>query len=169
MPKVRFSVTVSEKNVFTESGKDHVDFMIAANAGEPLLPIEKSASGGELSRVMLALKCAVSEADKTDTLIFDEVDTGVSGKTSGKIGIKLKQASNSSQILAVTHSAQIASLAHHHLLVSKFENAGRTESEIVELDENGRIDELARILGGINVSESQRLAAIDMINEGKTY
>lgn len=169
MPKVRFSVTVGEKNEFSESGKDQIDFLIAANAGEPLLPLEKSASGGELSRVMLALKCAVSEADKTDTLIFDEVDTGVSGKTSGKIGIKLKQASASSQILAVTHSAQIASLAHHHLLVSKYEKAGRTESQVVELDENGRIDELARILGGINVSESQRLAAIDMINEGKTY
>ncbi len=169
MPKVRFSVSVSEKNDYSESGKDQIDFLISANAGEPLLPLDKSASGGELSRVMLALKCAVSEADKTDTLIFDEVDTGVSGKTSGKIGIKLKQASNSSQILAVTHSAQIASLAHHHLLVSKFENAGRTESKIIELDEHGRIDELARILGGINVSESQRLAAIDMINEGKTY
>lgn len=169
MPKVRFSVTVGEKNEFSESGKDQIDFLIAANAGEPLLPLEKSASGGELSRVMLALKCAVSEADKTDTLIFDEVDTGVSGKTSGKIGIKLKQASASSQILAVTHSAQIASLAHHHLLVSKYEKAGRTESQVVELDEDGRIDELARILGGINVSESQRLAAIDMINEGKTY
>ncbi len=169
MPKVRFSVTIGEKNEFSESGKDQIDFLIAANAGEPLLPLEKSASGGELSRVMLALKCAVSEADKTDTLIFDEVDTGVSGKTSGKIGIKLKQASASSQILAVTHSAQIASLAHHHLLVSKFEKAGRTESQVVELDEDGRIDELARILGGINVSESQRLAAIDMINEGKTY
>ena len=169
MPKVRFSVMVGEKNEFSESGKDQIDFLIAANAGEPLLPLEKSASGGELSRVMLALKCAVSEADKTDTLIFDEVDTGVSGKTSGKIGIKLKQASASSQILAVTHSAQIASLAHHHLLVSKYEKAGRTESQVVELDEDGRIDELARILGGINVSESQRLAAIDMINEGKTY
>ncbi len=169
MPKVRFTVTVGEKSEFCESGKDQIDFLIAANAGEPLLPLEKSASGGELSRVMLALKCAVSEADKTDTLIFDEVDTGVSGKTSGKIGIKLKQASASSQILAVTHSAQIASLAHHHLLVSKYEKAGRTESQVVELDEDGRIDELARILGGINVSESQRLAAIDMINEGKTY
>ena len=98
-----------------------------------------------------------------------QFDTGVSGKTSGKIGIKLKQASASSQILAVTHSAQIASLAHHHLLVSKYEKTGRTESQVVELDEDGRIDELARILGGINVSESQRLAAIDMINEGKTY
>ena len=118
---------------------------------------------------MLAIKCAVAEADETDTLIFDEVDTGVSGKTSGKIGIKLKQASRSAQVLTVTHSAQIASLAHHHLLVSKHEVNGRHETYVSELDESGRIDEVSRILGGINVSASQRLAAVDMIAEGKTY
>ncbi len=169
MPKVRFSVSVTEKSEFAENGKDDIEFLIAANAGEPLMPLSKSASGGELSRVMLALKCAVAGADNTDTLIFDEVDTGISGKTSRKVGIKLKQASRSAQVLSVTHSAQIASLSHHHLLVSKRENEGRAETELCELDEIGRIEETARILGGINVSESQRLAAIDMINEGKTY
>ncbi len=169
MPKVLFSVSISEKEQFDDNGKDNIDFMISANAGEPLKPLSGSASGGELSRVMLAIKCAVAGADETDTLIFDEVDTGVSGKTSGKIGIKLKQASGSAQVLAVTHSAQIASLAHHHLLVSKDEINGRHESRIEELDASGRIDEISRILGGINVSEAQRLAAIDMITEGKTY
>ena len=169
MPKVLFSVSVTEKDQFDDYGNNNIEFMIASNSGEPLKPLSGSASGGELSRVMLAIKCAVAEADETDTLIFDEVDTGVSGKTSGKIGIKLKQASKSAQVLTVTHSAQIASLAHHHLLVSKFEVDGRHESKLDELDEPGRISEISRILGGINVSESQRMAAIDMIREGKTY
>ena len=169
MPKVRFSITVSESDDFNDYGKDNVDFLIAANPGEPLLPLSKSASGGELSRVMLAIKCAVAGADSISTLIFDEVDSGISGKTSRKVGIKLKQAARSAQVLSVTHSAQIASLAHTHLWVSKSEVDGRAETNVTELDEHGRIEETARILGGINVSEAQRLAAIDMINEGKTY
>ncbi len=169
MPKVRFSITVSECEDFNDYGKDTVEFLIAANPGEPLLPLSKSASGGELSRVMLAIKCAVAGADSISTLIFDEVDSGISGKTSRKVGIKLKQAARSAQVLSVTHSAQIASLAHTHLWVSKTEVDGRAETTVSELDEMGRIEETARILGGINVSEAQRLAAIDMINEGKTY
>ncbi len=169
MPKVRFTVSVTDRGEFDESGRDNVDFLIAVNSGEPLMLLSKSASGGELSRVMLALKCAVAGADSTDTLIFDEVDTGISGKTSRKVGIKLKQASRSAQVLSVTHSAQIASLAHSHLLVSKNEVDGRAETALCELDNEGRIAETARILGGINVSEAQRMAAIDMINEGKTY
>lgn len=169
MPKVRFSITVSESEDFNDYGKDTVEFLIAANPGEPLLPLSKSASGGELSRVMLAIKCAVAGADSISTLIFDEVDSGISGKTSRKVGIKLKQAAGSAQVLSVTHSAQIASLAHTHLWVSKTEVEGRAETTVTELDDSGRIEETARILGGINVSESQRLAAIDMINEGKTY
>ena len=169
MPKVRFTVSVTDTDSFNEFGKDKIDLLIATNAGEPMMPLEKSASGGELSRVMLALKCAVSEADSIGTLIFDEVDSGISGKTSRKVGIKLKQASASSQVLSVTHSAQIASLADWHLLVAKKEIDGRAETTLKCLDDLGRIEETARILGGINVSESQRLAAIDMINEGKTY
>lgn len=169
MPKAKFTVMLSDKENFDESGKDRIDFLIASNAGEAFKPLSASASGGELSRVMLAIKCAVAGADKTDTLVFDEVDTGVSGKTSGKIGIKLKQASKSAQVLTVTHSAQIASLAHHHLLVSKDEINGRHESCLKELDDSGRVEEVSRILGGINISDSHRMAAVDMINEGKTY
>ena len=157
MPKVRFSIMVSDSDDFNDYGKDNVEFLIAANPGEPLLPLSKSASGGEFSRVMLAIKCAVAGADSISTLIFDEVDSGISGKTSRKVGIKLKQASKS------------ASLAHTHLWVSKSEIDGRAQTTVTELDENGRIEETARILGGINVSEAQKLAAIDMINEGKTY
>ena len=169
MPKVRFAVSVTPKGDFAESGADDVDFLIATNSGETMKSLSSSASGGELSRVMLAIKCSVAGADDTETLIFDEVDTGVSGKTSRKIGIKLKDASTSAQIFAVTHSAQIASLAHHHLLVKKEDVMGRMETHLEVLDYDGRVNETARILGGINVSESQRLAAIDMINEGKNY
>ena len=169
MPKVRFAISVSKSESFNEFGNDEVEFLIAANPGEPLMPLSKSASGGELSRVMLALKCALAEADSTATLIFDEVDSGISGKTSRKVGIKLKQAARSAQVLSVTHSAQIASLAHEHLLVSKTEVDGRAETVLIRLDSEGRISETARILGGINVSDSQRLAAIDMIEEGKNY
>ena len=96
-------------------------------------------------------------------------DTGISGKTSRKVGIKLKQAARSAQVLSVTHSAQIASLAHEHLLVSKSDVDGRAETQLIRLDREGRISETARILGGINVSEVQRLAAIDMIDEGENY
>lgn len=169
MPKVRFTVSVSPKDEFEDSGADNVEFLMAANSGEAMKSLSASASGGELSRVMLAIKCSVASADETETLIFDEVDTGVSGKTSRKIGIKLKDASSSAQIFAVTHSAQIASLAHHHLLVKKNDIDGRMETHLEELNDEGRIGETARILGGINVSDSQRLAAIDMINEGKSY
>jgi DNA repair protein RecN (Recombination protein N) len=169
MPKVRFAVCVTPRGAFEESGADNVEFFIAANSGETMKPLSASASGGELSRVMLAIKCSVASADDTETLIFDEVDTGVSGKTSRKIGIKLKGASASAQIFAVTHSAQIASLAHHHLLVSKDDVNGRMETRLEELDYEGRVNETARILGGINVSDSQRFAAIDMISEGVMY
>jgi DNA repair protein RecN (Recombination protein N) len=166
MPKVRFAVSVTRASEFSDSGIDVVSFLIAANPGEPMLPLEKTASGGELSRLMLAIKCAIAESDATGTLIFDEVDTGVSGKTSRKIGIKLKQASRTAQVLSVTHSAQIASLAHTHILVMKTEIDGRAETRLCELDESGRIEETARILGGISVTDAQKMAAVDMIAEG---
>lgn len=169
MPKVRFSVSVTEKDTFDRLGCNCADFLIATNAGEPLLPLSKVASGGELSRVMLAVKCALAYADGISTLIFDEIDTGVSGKTSRKIGVKLKQASKSAQVLCVTHSAQIASLADEHFLISKNEQNGRSETAVELLDEQGRVNETARILGGLAVTDAQRQAAVDMINEGKNY
>jgi DNA repair protein RecN (Recombination protein N) len=169
MPKVRFAVSVTENETLDSRGCNTASFLIATNPGEPLLPLSKVASGGELSRVMLAVKCALADADGISTLIFDEIDTGVSGKTSRKIGVKLKQAATSAQVLCVTHSAQIASLAHEHFLISKSEQDGRSETSVRTLDEQGRIDETARILGGIAVTDAQRQAAVDMINEGKIY
>jgi len=129
----------------------------------------KIASGGELARIMLALKNALNESDGVQTVIFDEIDTGISGKTSRKVGIKLKEIGRASQVLCVTHSAQIASLADSHLYISKREVEGRVETSLSVLDENARVLEIARILGGIEITEKQTEAAREMIAEGETY
>ena len=167
MPKVRFDVALSscEPN---ENGTDDAEFLIASNPGEPLLPMVRIASGGELSRIMLALRSVINDRDGAETVIFDEIDTGVSGKTSRKIGIKLMEAAKSAQVLCVTHSAQIASLADVHYRVSKVERAGRAETQVGELTGDDRVEEIARILGGIEVTQAQRAAAREMIEEYRT-
>ena len=169
MPKVRFEVSVKSQTKLRHDGTDDVEFLIATNAGEPLMPLEKIASGGELSRIMLSLKCVLSDKDGVGTVIYDEVDAGISGKTSRKVGIKLKEISKVMQIISVTHSAQIASLADNHYLISKRDVDERTESRVDLLDYKGRVAEIARILGGINVTESQMTAAREMIEEGRGY
>ena len=169
MPKVKFTIAVNGGTKRRGVGCDEVDFLIATNSGEPLMQLEKIASGGELSRIMLALKCVLSDKDGVGTVIYDEVDAGISGKTSRKVGIKLKEISKFMQIISVTHSAQIASLADNHYLISKNDVGGRTESGVVLLDDDGRVSEIARILGGINVTESQMTAAKEMIEEGREY
>jgi len=163
MPKVAFEIAVTPASSPKSDGYDDVDFMLSANPGEAMKPLSECASGGELSRVMLAIKCALADADGIATLIFDEIDTGISGKTSRKVGLKLLEASRSAQVLCVTHSAQIASLAGSHLRISKSEKNGRAETSIEELDYDGRVEETARILGGINITDAQRQAAVDMI------
>lgn len=167
MPKVRFEIDIRRADKLKPDGFDEVEFLISANAGEPPMPMERIASGGELSRIMLALKSVLSDKDGVSTVVFDEVDAGISGKTSRKVGIKLKQIAKTTQVLCVTHSAQIASLADSHYLIAKHETEGRTETEISELDEEGRISEIARILGGIHVTESQLTAAKELIEDGK--
>lgn len=169
MPKVRFEVGMKPTRDFAPYGCDEVEFLIATNAGEPLMPMAKIASGGELARIMLSLKNVLNECDGVNTVIFDEIDTGISGKTSRKVGIKLKEIGRSAQVLCVTHSAQIASLATHHWYISKREIDGRVQTEVRELDEEGRVAEIARILGGIEVTDAQREAAREMIAEGKKY
>ena len=169
MPKVKFEVRVSRQTKLKSDGMDEVEFLIATNAGEPLQPLERIASGGELSRIMLALKCVLADKDGVGTVIYDEVDAGISGKTSRKVGIKLKEISRFMQIISVTHSAQIASLADNHYLISKQDVDGRTESSVDLLEYEGRVNEIARILGGINVTEAQMNAAREMIEEGRAY
>lgn len=167
MPKVTFEVLVAPSERYDAYGLDEVEFLISTNAGEPMMPLVKIASGGELARIMLSLKSVLNECDGIDTAIFDEIDIGISGKTSRKVGLKLREISRSSQVICVTHSAQIASLAASHLFVSKSEIDGRVQSELCELDRERRVEEIARILGGIEISELQRRTAREMIEEGE--
>lgn len=169
MPNVRFEISVEKLDKLKSDGFDDLEFMIATNKGEPLMPMTKIASGGELSRIMLSLKSVISDREGTPTVIYDEVDSGISGKTSRKVGIKLKETSKDSQIVCVTHSAQIASLADTHKKIIKSEIGDRTETSVITLDEGGRVEEIARILGGINITDTQRSAAREMIDEGRNY
>ena len=169
MPKVRFEASLEPLDDFSRSGCDNVEFLISANAGEPLLPMAKIASGGELARIMLSLKNEINICDGIDTVVFDEIDTGISGKTSRKVGMKLKEIGRSAQVICVTHSAQIASLAHNHLFVSKTENNGRTESAVRALNNEERVGEIARILGGIEITRVQREAAEELLRDGTDY
>lgn len=169
MPSVRFEVSVERTEELCAAGIDRVEFLISTNTGEPLLPMARIASGGELARIMLALKNALNECDGIRTVIFDEIDTGISGKTSRKVGMKLKEIARTSQVLCVTHSAQIASLAHSHLRIYKSEKEGRVSTSLSRLDREGRIDEIARILGGIEITDTVRSAAEEMIAEGEAY
>ena len=169
MPSVRFAVSVTPISEFDANGADAVEFLIATNPGEPLLPLSRIASGGELARVMLAVKSVLNDRDGVASAVFDEVDTGISGKTSRKIGIKLAEIGRHTQVLCVTHSAQIASLATTHYKIVKSVESGAAESSVYPLDENGRVNEVARILGGLSVTAAQSAAARDMIEEGKAY
>ena len=152
MPSVRFGVSHSKKEM-SQNGIDELAFMIAANVGEPLKPLSKIASGGELSRIMLAIKNVLADKDDIDTLIFDEVDTGVSGRAAQKIGRKLKQAASARQVICVTHLAQVAAFADCHILIHKHEKDGRTYTKVSPLDTEKSIAELARITGGELITE----------------
>ncbi len=152
---------------YTKRGVDNVEFLISTNKGEPLKPLAKIASGGELSRIMLAIKSVLVKAEAPGTLIFDEVDTGVSGKTSQKIGIKLRELAKSSdtQVFCVTHAAQIAARGENHYLISKSESSGRVSTSVKPLDRDGRISEVARIMGGINITDTLMETAREMVDE----
>ncbi|MCI8388464.1 MAG: DNA repair protein RecN [Clostridiales bacterium] len=173
MKGVTFSAGITRRadsdDAYTRRGLDDVEFLISTNRGEPLKPLAKIASGGELSRIMLAIKSVLANRDSISTLIFDEVDTGVSGKTSQKIGIKLrelaKSESSNMQVLCVTHSAQIAAIADNHCLIAKREVDGRVSTSITPLDSEGRVREVARIMGGINITDRLLETAREMINE----
>ncbi len=147
MPKVKLSVAFSQGKL-TPSGMDRAEFLISANPGEPPKPIAQIASGGELSRLMLALKAVLAERDSVPTLIFDEIDTGVSGKAAQKIGRKLKELSVHHQVICVTHLAQLATQATHHLLIEKHSTDSSTRTSVTVLDDKARIMEIARIMGG---------------------
>ena len=168
MEKVRFRIEVTNLREFSPSGVDKVAFTVSANPGEPLQPLSKVASGGELSRMMLALRCAFADKEHTQTLIFDEIDTGISGKTSHKIGVKLHEvAQKGTQVICVTHSPQIAAIADEHLFVSKTETDGRTESSVRTLSTEEHIEEVARIIGGAKITEQTLAAAKELCLGGE--
>ena len=169
MPKVVFYADIKEatdgdKKELNSTGYDRLEFYISANRGIDAQSISRIASGGELARVMLALKGAIADKDGVETIIFDEIDSGVSGKTARKIGLSMRKFAKTSQVFCVTHSAQIASLADKHFLIAKRDVNGATETSVSVLDYEGRVSELSRILGGINVTEAQKKAAQDMLN-----
>ena len=162
MPKVQFACNFTETEL-TPIGADAVAFYMSANAGEALKPMSKVASGGELARIMLAMKNVLAEQDQVSTLIFDEVDTGVSGRAAQKVAEKLRSVAKTKQVLCVTHLPQLAALANTHLLIAKEERGGRTYTTVTPLDMEGRKRELARIIGGANVTETTLKSAEEMI------
>ena len=163
MPRVQFSCNFTETEL-TVIGADMVAFYMSANAGEALKPLSKVASGGELARIMLAMKNVLAEQDQVATLIFDEVDTGVSGRAAQKVAEKLRSVAKTKQVLCVTHLPQLAALANTHLLIAKEERDGRTYTSVTPLDMDGRKRELARIIGGANITEITLKSAEEMLN-----
>ena len=165
MPKIDFIVNF-EKGNLTSNGFDKIDFLISTNPGEPPKPLAKIASGGELSRIMLAIKSIVAKNDTVYTLIFDEIDTGVSGRASRKIGLRLHDVSKNTQVITVTHSAQIASAADEHYLIEKhYAGDGRTYTEVKPLNFEERKLELARIMGGLEITESLLNSAEELLRQ----
>ena len=162
MPRVQFACQFQELEL-TANGADAVAFYMSANAGEALKPMSKVASGGELARIMLAMKNVLAEKDQVATLIFDEVDTGVSGRAAQKVAEKLRSVAAHKQVLCVTHLPQLAALAQTHLLIAKSERDGRTYTSVTPLDFEGRKRELARIIGGTNITETTLRSAEEML------
>ncbi len=167
MPNAKFSIDFYEDEKITSTGNDIIEFNISTNVGQPLMPLNKVASGGELSRIMLALKTSLASIDNVDTLIFDEVDTGISGRTAILVGEKLQKISKSRQIITISHLAQIASLASSHKLIEKSERDQDTISNIRTIDDKERVMEISRLIGGIDITENTINQAIDMIEQGR--
>lgn len=164
MPKMQFYVDFNKGNL-SSTGYDKIEFLISANPGEPPKSLSKVASGGELSRIMLAIKNIISYNDTIGTLIFDEIDTGVSGRASQKIGLKLKSVSKNTQVICVTHSAQIASNADEHFLIQKKFDENKTFTSVTPLDFEGRKQELARIMGGLEITDTLLQSAEELLNQ----
>lgn len=163
MKHARFHIQIEEKADWGADGKDKVEFLISANAGEPLKPLAKIASGGEMSRVMLALKTVLVDADEIGTFIFDEIDTGVSGRTARRVGEKMRFLGGKRQLLCITHLPQIAAMADKHFLIEKESDAGETVTRVTALDEEGAVREVARLMN--DVTETTLAAARELLAE----
>ena len=172
MPKVRFAINLYEKTddgeiLYSDTGKDEAEFLLSTNPGEALKPMSKIASGGELSRIMLAVKSVLSNSDDIDTMIFDEIDTGVSGRAAQKIAEKLSALAKDKQVFSITHLAQIASMADLHYLIKKTSTDQSTQTTVTPLDHEGRVEELARLIGGVTVTDLTRQSALEMLQLAK--
>jgi len=155
-------VEVKRLDKFTQKGYDQVTFLISTNKNEPLQALNKIASGGELSRVMLAIKSVFAEMDEIGTLVFDEIDSGISGRTAQMVAEKMALLSSNRQIICITHLPQIAAMADSHYLINKIESEERIVTEIDKLNPEEVHDELARLIGGASITDSTRLAAKEM-------
>ncbi|NLX64517.1 MAG: DNA repair protein RecN [Clostridiaceae bacterium] len=168
MPRTQFEVSVVScpEEGFTENGTDKVEFLFSPNMGEPLKPLSKIASGGEMSRVMLAIKTILADIDAIPTLVFDEIDTGVSGKAASKLGEKLKTVAKGHQVICITHHAQIASQANTHYLIEKEEKSGRTLTLVKKLEGADRENEIIRLLSGEHATEAAKKLARELLVQG---
>ena len=168
MPRAQFVCQLEETDL-TPDGLDSLRFLMTANVGEALKPLSKVASGGELARIMLAIKNVLAEQDRVGTLIFDEVDAGVSGRAAQKVAEKLRAVSKNKQVLCVTHLPQIAAAADVHLLIAKTEREGRTYTQVTALDRPGRTREIARIIGGAEITETTLRSAGEMLQSDQAF
>ena len=168
MGRTRFSARVTARKAPLADGADDVEFIISPNPGEPMKPLASIASGGELSRIMLAMKAISAENEGVDTMIFDEIDTGISGRMAQTVGEKMCMLGKNRQVIAVTHLAQIAALGDHHFLVEKTVSGDHTGSSVRKLTDEGRMMEIARLVGGADEDESGRRHAMNMLAAAKT-
>ena len=166
MPNVQFIINVN-RDRYTRHGCDAVEFLISANAGESVKPLHKIASGGELSRTMLAIKSVLADKDDVDTLIFDEIDTGISGRAADKVGLQLQKVADNRQVICVTHLAQIAAYAQNHLLIEKSVSNDRTYTSVTSLDNESQIREIARIISGTEITENLYNSAKELLDRSK--
>jgi DNA repair protein RecN (Recombination protein N) len=168
MDQTRFQIQVrseGSESSLGPTGRDHVEYLLSANQGEPLLPLARVASGGELSRVMLAMKTVLAEADHVPVLIFDEVDSGIGGAVAAVMGRRLRDLADYHQVFCITHLPQIASQAKCHFVVEKAARQKRTVTRVRQLDQAGRQEEIARMLGGLTITKAVRQTAAEMIGE----
>ncbi|SCG83321.1 DNA repair protein recN Recombination protein N [Proteiniborus sp. DW1] len=167
MPNVNFKVKIEKLEHFTQNGLDKIEFLISTNPNEPLKSLAKIVSGGEMSRIMLAFKSILAEIDKIPTLIFDEIDTGISGRTAQIVGEKIANIASNHQVICITHLPQIAALADSHYLIHKKITDKELTTEIIKLDYNERVEELSRLLGGVSLTETTKQHAREMIEMSK--
>ena len=166
MPNAEFQIVFKEKSL-TKTGMDNIEFSLKTNKGSKFGPLQEIASGGERSRIMLGFKAVLADVDELDTLVFDEIDAGISGRTAQIVGEKILELSKNHQVLAISHLPQIAALSDHHYYIEKFEKDDETVSQIIKIEEEDRVEELARIIGGVKLTETTRKQAQEMLNQGK--